>query len=211
MDTVYFSGWSVTEAECALKAVTWTAPIKKQYIVDIPGADGSIDMASWFGGPRYESRSMTIILEPRGVRLHSLWDKLAQELYGYTYDIRLSSDPGKFWHGDVQSIVASGGYPGEVIITMRVDPYKYAVSETVCSLDAAEADTVAEIANRGSRVEIPTVTVTGDSLRIVSGETVLDMTAGTYAVPELAIQPRTTLQVRYTGGPGQIAIREAYL
>lgn len=211
METVYFDGWSVTGAGCALKAVTWTAPVKKQYLVDIPGADGSIDMASWFGGPRYESRTMTVVLEPRGKSLNSLWDELAQKLYGNKYDIRLSADPGYYWRGDVQSIVASGGYPGEVIITVRVDPYKYAVSETVCDLAEAGADTAAEISNMGSRVEIPTVTVTGDSLRIVSGETVLNMTAGAYAVPELAVLPRSTLQLHYTGGPGRIAIREAYL
>lgn len=211
MDTVYFNGVDATEMGGTLRGVSWTAPEKKTYIVDIPGADGELDMASWFGVPRYEPRTMTIVLKPAGGDQCKLWDRLAQRLYGGAHDIIVSNDPLHFWHGDVQSIVASGGYPGEVIITMRVDPYKYAVSETVCSLDAAEADTVAEIANRGSRVEVPTVTVTGDSLRIVSGETVLNMTAGTYAVPELAIQPRTTLQVRYTGGPGQIAIREAYL
>lgn len=211
METVYFDRWSATGAGCALKAVTWTAPVKKQYLVDIPGADGSIDMASWFGGPRYESRTMTVVLEPRGKSLNSLWDELAQKLYGNTYDIRLSADPGCYWRGDVQSIVASGGYPGEVIITVRVDPYKYAVSETVCDLAEAGADTAVEISNMGSRVEIPTVTVTGDSLRIVSGETVLNMTAGAYAVPELAVLPRSTLQLHYTGGPGRIAIREAYL
>ena len=211
MVTAYFDGWSVADAGCALKAVTWTAPIKKQYLVDIPGADGSIDMASWFGGPRYETRSMAIVLEPRGKTLYSLWDALAQSLYSGTHTITLSNDPGYYWRGDVQSIVASAGYPGEVVITVRVDPYKYAVSETVCDLAEAETDTAAEIPNMGSRVEIPTVTVTGDSLRIVCGETVVNMTAGIYAVPELAVLPRSTLQLHYTGGPGQIAVREAYL
>lgn len=210
METVYFSGWPVTEAGCILEGVAWSAPTKKTYIVDIPGADGEVDMASWFGDPRYESRTMTIALIPVGIEPLELWNNI-QTLYGNTYDIRLSSDEDYYWHGDVQSIIASDGYPGEVIITVRVDPYKYAVSETVCSLDAAETDTEAEITNNGSRIEIPTVTVLGDSLRIVSGETMLEMTTGTYTPPELAVAARSTLRIQYTGGPGQIAIREAYL
>lgn len=211
MDTVYFNGVAVRELGGILRGVSWTAPKKKTYIVDIPGADGELDMASWFGGPRYEARTMTIALEAAGGDARKLWDRLAQSLYSGTHTITLSNDPGYYWRGDVQSIVASAGYPGEVVITVRVDPYKYAVSETVRDLAEAETDTAAEIPNMGSRVEIPTVTVTGDSLRIVCGETVVNMTAGIYAVPELAVLPRSTLQLHYTGGPGQIAVREAYL
>ncbi len=211
MKTVYFDGWDVTAAGCKLKAITWTAPVKKQYIVDIPGADGTLDMASWFGGPRYESRTMTIVLEPSGISLFSLWSKLAQELYGSTYHIRASVDPDYYWNGEVQNITTVSGMLGELIISVRVEPYKYRVIPDIYGLPKKEVEVDAQIMNMGTRVEIPSVTVKGEQLSIAYGGTVINMTTGTYSVPELAVRPRSELQFRYTGGPGEITIREAYL
>lgn len=212
MEIVYFDDWPVTDAGCFLKAVAWTAPVKKQYVVDVPGADGSIDMASWFGGPRYEARTMTVVLIPFGRDTYGLWNKLAQRLYGSTYDIRLSTDPDHYWHGDVQSIIASEEYQGEVVITVRVDPYKYAVIPTTYGLASSTADKDTEITNNGTRLEVPKITVTEGGLRIVSSDgAVINMQPGTYDVPELAIAPRSALRFQYSGGPAEITFREAYL
>lgn len=212
METAYFDDWDVTEVGCALKAVTWTAPVKKQYTVDVPGADGSLDMASWFGGPRYESRTMTIVLEPRGRSLCSLWDALAQELYGRTCNIRLSVDRDYYWRGDIQSIVSSGGYPGEITVTVRVEPYKYLRILNVCTLPSRTEEKDAQIISMSTRVEVPEISVTGENLTITSSDgAVIKMGPGTYRVPELAIAPRSTLRFKYSGGPGEISFREAFL
>lgn len=160
-----------------------TPPVPKVKTVDVPGADGALDLSRVLtGSMTYNRRTITMefaIIKPRWMwpEIHSA---IMDALHGMEMDIILDDDPEYCYTGTVS---VSGYDPGkvtsDVTITADVEPYKTRIKTTRKSI-AVSGSTQATI--RGSRKPVvPTITASstmqmtfcGNTYSLASGENVL--------------------------------------
>lgn len=76
-------------------------PRPKEYLLDLPGGNGSLDVTEAFGDVLYEMREDTMVFavpQSFGDFSHVVTD-LSRFLHGRAYDYALSFDPGYVYHG----------------------------------------------------------------------------------------------------------------
>lgn len=103
-------------------------PKVKDKLVDVPGADGSLDLTETLTGKvQYEMRDITFKFTMMAARDRwpSLYSEILNHLHGKTVDIVLDNDPDYFYTGRAQ---VSKWEPGQVVAEMtikaKVQPYK---------------------------------------------------------------------------------------
>lgn len=78
-------------------------PKPKRYLLDLPGGDGSLDVAEAFGDVLYEDREDTMVFscraDPGAEAFERLKTDLLRFLHGRMYDYGLPFDPGYVYHG----------------------------------------------------------------------------------------------------------------
>ena len=118
-------------------------PKLKTYYVDIPGADGHLDMTeSLTGEPRYENRegSLKFIVDNGHREWHDLYSEIMDYIHGRTMRAILEDDPRHYYEGRF-TVDAWNSSPNNSTITIKysVHPYKM---ERYSSLDDWEWDTL---------------------------------------------------------------------
>lgn len=187
-----------------------TAPVRKQYLVNVFGADGEDDLADGLGPARYETRTVTAKFLPAVSGGRGLVSALLHELEGRTVQIVLPDDPEHYMTGCVHVASAGIGDSGEITITARCLPWRYAATECVCVCPASESDAEYTLYNSGGREAVPTVTVSADA-RITMDGVSLALSAGTYLLTELTIPGGESISFQVSGGPVELRFREAVL
>lgn len=201
----------LSEYVCMLSEVTITPLIKKQYLVDIPGTDGSRDLTDWFGVPRFEARTLTIRAQCCREGAVDCAARLANAFGGRTVAVRLTSDPGVYRTGIVTQVSATGPLlSDEVILTIVCDPCRYADAETVQAVPASETAVTYEWTNGGTRPVVPEIVSESDTV-IALGLSKWALSKGTYRLPGLAIPGGSSITVKISGGPLTAKYREAIL
>ena len=81
-----------------LSKVTIGTPSPKKFTVDIPGADGSLDMTDYFGGVKYDSRKITLIFTfpQRGQQLLTAYSDFLNAVHGKRFDSIILDDDDNF-------------------------------------------------------------------------------------------------------------------
>lgn len=113
-------------------------PSKKKNIVDIPGADGSLDLSDVVsGGPVFENRSGSIeFIAENGFRSwNELYSEIMNYLHGKKTKMILEDDPDYYYDGafDVSNW-NSGSQYSTITIEYDVKPYKYRIDGSGKSL-----------------------------------------------------------------------------
>jgi hypothetical protein len=202
-----------------LAALALTDPDYQSKFQEVPGRDGPLDMSTALsdGEPRYGSRTLTATLElSEGTRMerHARIGKMINALDGRRMDIRHPDYPGHYLTGRVQVKMQYNDLAHAAVTVSAVcDPWLYSRTERTYTLTAATQAKTQALTNRGRRVLVPQVIVTGTdaSFLIECGTISLALGPGTYLLPDLLLQPGNTL-VRYSGtGTAQISYREAVL
>ena len=166
------------------------APSVKTNLVDIEGADGSIDYTDFFGGPKYgevKHKFTFTTMIPRS-DFSNQYSEVKNVLHGRKLRIVDDDDPGFYYVGRcyVSSFTSEKGI-GQISVECECEPYKYKLAETVVSR-AVDGVQVISLTNARKRA-VPLVTITTDtSLNIVfKTYNVWDLGGGSYTLPELEL------------------------
>lgn len=202
-------GWTLSQ---------WTlSPAEQRTLyVERTGADGSWDLSTALtdGVPRYKDRTLTVRLEcSNGTRLEreALIREMINTLDGYRYNIYLPDISDHYISGRVH---VARNYSDlahcAVTVTATCEPWLYRDTETVHTLTATSTERTAQILNNGRRTCYPTIEVTG-SATLSAGGSSWALSAGSYLLPDLVINPGIT-ELRYKGsGTVKLTYREAVL
>lgn len=102
------------------------AKLKENY-VDIPGANGSLNLSyAPQGYAVYEDReiSFTLFKGVDDVALETIRAELANSFHGQEVDLMLPNDATHFWSGVIQFGAMSGYNSGKIPVKFRAQPYK---------------------------------------------------------------------------------------
>lgn len=103
-------------------------PQPKTKLVDIPGADGSLDLTETLTGKvQYEMRDITCHFTMKGHRERwpFLYSEILNHLHGQSVEITLDNDPDYFYTGRAEiSEWSPGKVTAELTIKAKVAPYK---------------------------------------------------------------------------------------
>lgn len=154
------------------------APEKKTNYVDIPGADGSLDMSDYpQGRPTYKNRniSFTLFKRTNEVELDEIRTGLRQLYHGKRVRLVLPNDTEHYFSG-VMSIGNASGYHSCIIpVSMTADPYKLRLDPTEVVVAVSGSRTV-QLQNENKPV-CPTIS-TDAEVTIYFGDSSVTLSAG---------------------------------
>lgn len=174
----------------------------KTTYVDIPGADGSLDLTEAHGEVKYSDRTIkfTFTMNPASDLSERAWEEKKTEvsntLNGLACRITLDKDPDYYWQGrcSVDSYKTNRRVR-QFVIAATVRPYKRKQSETVASF--ALSSTAQTVNLRNARKSVcPVITCTNDGAKIVFNGNEFSFNAGTHK----------NLNIRFTEGNNEMTI-----
>lgn len=193
--------------------ITISPLLMKQYSVEVPGIDGTVDLSQWFGGPRYESRTLSIAVScfrSSSVETESEAENL---LLGKIFDFRLSIKQGYYYHGKVTQITAaeqSAPQSALILISAICDPYCYSDRLTEIHCDPSATDLMITVSNSGTMPVSPEITTEGE-VHLTDGVSVYKLSEGTFQLPGLVLLGKSDKTLTYSGAAFTIRFREAIL
>lgn len=177
------------------------SPTVKTQKIDIPGADGSLDLTDFFGEPKYEDVThrfdfSTILPQAQFI---TLFTTIKNAIHGRKMRVILDDDPLFFWIGrcHVSNFTSDKGI-GTITVECDCEPYKYKKDLTVIA--QAVSGTYAITLTNGRKHAVPEVQIYTEagSIRIEHQGNVWDLGTGVYTLPELTLTEGANL-VTVTG------------
>ena len=185
-----------------LSVVEITPASPKTVYVDIPGADGALDLTEVHGEVKYSDRTFkfTFTMNPAFDLSERAWEEKKTEvsncLNGLACRITLDKDPDYYWQGrcTVDSYKSNKRFR-QFVVVARVRPYKFKQKETIKTFAlTATAKTVSVPNSR--RSVCPVITCTNDNAVIVFNGNTFAFNAGQHQ----------NLNIRFTEGINQVTI-----
>lgn len=163
------------------------SPAVKENRIDIPGADGTIDLTDFFGEPKYDDVKHKFdftTTEPQSDFL-TQFSTVKNAIHGKKVRIILDDDPTFFYLGrcHVSSFTNEKGV-GTVSVDCECEPYKYKIDKTVVT-QAVNGTEVITLTNSRKRA-VPVITTTA-AMTVAFGDGTWTTSAGTYTIPELEL------------------------
>ena len=127
---------SYNDLKLILESKEIGSPGVKENKIDIPGADGSLDLTDFFGEPKYEDVThkfdfSTIVPQAQFL---SLYSTVKNSLHGKKMRIILDDDPLFFYQGRIKVLPFTNEKNiGKISIECDCEPYKYKLAKTVVS------------------------------------------------------------------------------
>lgn len=178
------------------------APKPKTTEIEIPGADGKIDLTEFFGQVNYENcihKFQFSTIAPQNQFL-TLYSTIKSALHGQKARIVLDDDSGFFYVGRlyVSPFTNSKGI-GVISIEADCEPYKYKIAKTVVTRAVSGTENI--VLTNSRKRATPEVTITTENtIRITYGNDIWDLGSGSYTLPELElIDGNNTVTVTGTG------------
>lgn len=177
-----------------------TATPKTNYI-DIPGADGKLDLTESFGEVKYSNRSISFKFVTRGNH-DDVYDNVMNALNGKLFNIELSDDKGYFFRGRISvSDWSEDNAFGYLNITADCEPYRYKKEVTKTSITLTADPQNITLINNG-RTVMPKFTATGKG-SITLNENIVEFSASEFTNPFITLKNgSTTLSVKGDGSLG---------
>ena len=164
------------------------SPEVKKKLLDVEGADGTLDYTDFFGEPKYtdvKHKFPFATIVPMNEFL-SHYSIVKSALHGKKMPIILDDEPGFYYVGRiyVQPFTNEKNI-GHITIEAECEPYKYKLAKTTVSraIDGTEIITLTNARKRA----VPEVSIeTETSLHIVYRESFIwDLGSGSFTLPEL--------------------------
>lgn len=166
---------------------TLGSPAVKKYHLDIPGADGVLDMTEFHGEPTYENvkHKFEFSIAAPHSEFPSHFSKVKNALHGRKGRIILDDDPSFYYLGraDVSDFTDEKGI-GHIVIECDCEPYKYKLQQTIVTATISETETV--VLTNSRKRAVPEITTTA-AMTIAFGDGIWTTSAGTYTIPELEL------------------------
>lgn len=163
------------------------APHVKTNLIEIEGADGSIDLTDFFGEPKYGDVTHKFTFNtivPRNDFL-SHYSQVKNALHGQKLRIVLDDDPSFYYVGRCYvSSFTNEKNIGTITVECECEPYKYKAAQTVVTRTISGTADIT-LTNARKRA-VPTIT-TNASMTFVVGNGSWAKGAGTFTIPELEL------------------------
>jgi len=176
------------------------SPAIKVSKIDIPGADGSLDVTDYFGGAKFENvkhKFEFTTIAPR-TEYYSLFSTIKNAIHGKKERIVIDGDPSFYYVGRC-SVSAFTNDKGAGFVTVECDcePYKYKQNKTTVTKDISGTQVIT--LTNGRKRAVPEITTTA-AMTIAFGDGLWTTSAGTYTIPELElVEGDNTVEVTGTG------------
>lgn len=182
------------------------SPTPKTAEVEVPGADGSLDLTEYFGEVNYKNRPLSFVFStivPQSEFL-KLFSEIQNTLHGKKFRIILDEDPEFYYIGRVTvSEWKANKSVGEITIDCNCEPYKYKMYETI------RTETISgtkEIVLNNLRKRVNPVITTNAEMNINFQNYSFSISAGTWTIPEfylsagknlISIKGNGTIEFKY--------------
>lgn len=164
---------SYRDLNLVLSKVEVSPASPKTVYVDIPGADGSLDLSEALGEVKFSDRTLkfTFTMHPGGDLSEAAWEakktQVSNRLNGLACQITLDKDPGYYWQGraTVDEYLSTKRLR-QFVISAVVRPYKFKQEVTVVSTAISSQGTTVTLKN-SRRPVCPAVSCTNDNTKVV--------------------------------------------
>lgn len=180
---------SFDDLHLVLSKKTIGTPTPKIETIDIPGADGVLDLTEFFGDVKYNNRTLsfdfsTLVPQKQFMDLFSI---VQNAIHGKKVNIILDDDHGFFYIGRPNvSAFTNEKNIGLITVEAECEPFKYKVEKTVVKVDVSGTKTIS-LTNSRKRA-VPEVVITTDSsIRIEYKGSIWDLGSGSFTLPELEL------------------------
>lgn len=195
---------------CIITQVTITPLAKKEYTVDLPCADGDLDLSAWFGSPRFAQQTLSIELISANSSAETTAQCMIEAWLGQSVQVCLTTDPEHYRIGTVQQIAPAGANTaGAIRIKISCRPCRYFMTERTYSVAASTAEKSLTMVNDGTMDVVPTLTASGKAVTIKHGDATYTLAVGEYLIAGLAIKGKSSIAVKISGGSLTVKYREA--
>lgn len=180
----------------------------KLNIIEIPGADGSVDLSAQPGGRVvFSDRTITWTfgLYP-GDKWHDRHRKVSNALNGLACYITLDDDPNYYYEGRLSVEKYNvDGLLKQITVKATCRPYKIKQKETEVTVSLTTALLTIPLVNDRKPV-VPTLTCTAETA-VVWDENTYTLAAGTHKILDIQLQEGSNeLQAQVTSGTGTLTI-----
>lgn len=160
----------------------------KTTYVEVPGADGSIDLTEAHGEVRYSDRECTFIFTMHPLDT-STWEEKQTEvsnlLNGKVFKITLDKDDEFYYQGRCTvNEYASNKRIKQITVAAKVKPYKYKHNLTIVTATLSDTPKTLNILN-GRKSVAPTIECSNDNTSIVFGDATYKLNAGTHKILDI--------------------------
>lgn len=175
------------------------SPNAKITTVEIPGADGVLDISEFFGDIKYKNRTLsfdfsTIVPQSEFLNLFSM---IQNAIHGRKVRIVLDDDPDFYYIGRISvSEWKADKNIGKITVDCDCEPYKYKMNKTVMTF--AVTDSVTAILSNLRKQVVPQFTSSGAIQIEFGGSTYSISSAGTFTVPEIVLTAGNN-EISFTG------------
>ena len=171
----------------------------KTSYVDVPGADGSIDLTEAHGEVKYSDRECTFIFTMHPLD-SSTWEEKQTEvsnlLNGRVFKITLDKDDEFYYEGRCTvKEFASNKRIKQITVAAKVKPYKYKQNETRVTAALSSTPKTLNILN-GRKSVSPSIECSNDNTSIAVGGATFKLNAGTHKI----------LDIRFVEGINQVTV-----
>lgn len=177
-----------------LSAVNIPPAKPKTTYIDIPGADGSLDLSAVHGEIRYNDRECSFIFTMLPTDF-ATWEEKQTEvsnlLNGKEFKIVLDKDDGYFYKGRCTvDDYAEDKKIRQITVKAKVHPYKYRMYETSVS-HALSTTAKTIVLTNGRKTVSPTITCTADNTSVSIGGATYKINAGTHKILDIQLKQGT--------------------
>jgi len=181
----------------------------KTQSVEIPGADGVLDITEYFGDINYKNRLLSFKFSTivRQQEFLNLFSKIQNAIHGKKIRIILDDDPDFYYVGRVSvSAWKANKNIGELTIDCDCEPFKYKMYETIITEDI---NGTKEIVLNNLRRRVNPVIKTSAEMNIIFQNNSYRVSAGTWTFPEiyltagknfLTVSGTGTIEIKYQEG-----------
>lgn len=181
----------------------------KTNIIEVPGADGSLDLTEYFGETKYKNRTLNFSFSMVGNMAYQLnqYSYIKNLLHGQRMRITLDADSGFYYVGRLSvGDLSNKKNICTFSITCDCEPYKYKLYKTIITNTVENSATLHFINSRKSVV--PKITVTSPA-QITFDGFVYNLDTGTYTIDDIVfkdgtnvvnVNGSTTITVEYQEG-----------
>lgn len=184
---------SYYDLDLLLSSVEVSPATAKTTYIDIPGADGFLDLTEANGEVRYTDRSLTFTfsMNPMSDLSESAWEEkkteICNKLAGKRCRIAMDKDPDYYWEGRVSvDSFKSNKRVRQFVVSAKVMPYKLKKDLTIVSFDLEE-DEQSYFLRNARRSVCPEIVTDSDDTMIVFGKNTFRFTAGTHKTLDIRL------------------------
>lgn len=160
----------------------------KTTYIEVPGADGSIDLTEANGEVRYSDRECTFKFTMHPLDT-STWEEKQTEvsnlLNGRVFKITLDKDDEFHYQGrcTVSEYTSDKNFK-QITVAAKVKPYKYKHNLTIVTATLSDTPKTLNILN-GRKSIAPTIECSNDNTSIVFGDATYKLNAGTHKILDI--------------------------